>query len=415
MLKHKEKDVRSRVQIEVLERRQLMAGHGFVTQTNLLSDGFLSGVPADASLKNPWGISYFPGGPLWVSDNNAGVSTFYDGTGAKQGEVTIPGGGGASPSNPTGQVFAGGNMFFNGTPEQFVFVGEDGAITAWNSGTTATLVHDNSPGAVYKGLALAQNAAGQDEIFAANFRSGQIEVYDQNFNPTTVPGGFVDKRLPKGYAPFNVQNINGQLFVTYAKQNDQKHDDVSGAGHGFVDVFDTSGHLVRRFNHGSFLDSPWGVTVAPASWGNLAGDILVGQFGSGRIDVFKPKGGFVDFLRDQFGKPVVLDGLWGVVPGSGLPAADPNSIFFTAGSNSEADGLFGTLTFTAGPFKHKTVKTTPSLGAPTNGATGGQTGGTGGTIAGYSSGTGIGMGTGMGMGAMGMGTGMDMGGMPFMY
>ncbi|HXE51828.1 MAG TPA: TIGR03118 family protein [Tepidisphaeraceae bacterium] len=388
--------------VEPLERRQLLAAHGFVTQNNLLSDGFLSGVPADANLQNPWGVSFFPGGPLWVSDNATGMTTFYDGTGAKQGQVAIPGGGGANPSNPTGQAYAGGQMSFDGTPEQFVFVGEDGAISAWASGTTATLVHDNSPGAVYKGATIVQTGTG-DELFAANFRAGTVEVYDQNFNAMSVPGGFADKRIPKGYAPFNVQNVNGQLYVTYAKQDAAKHDDVAGPGHGFVDVFDASGHLLHRLQHGSFLDSPWGVAVAPSTWGSFAGDILVGQFGNGRIDVFNSKGHFIDVLRNQVGKPLAIDGLWAVTPGSGLPTADPNAIFFTAGPNRKKDGLFGDLTFTVGTFKHpkhqssgstSTTTTTTSPGSPvgqtggsTTGSTGQPGGSTGGTTVGNTGGS----------------------------
>jgi uncharacterized protein (TIGR03118 family) len=337
--------------VEKLESRQLLsASHMFITQTNLVSDQ--SGVAAhtNTNLVNAWGVSFAPGGEFWISANNSGFSLQYngDGSAAQPPMVTIPGGGGANPSNPTGQVFAGGTMTFNGAPEVFVFVGEDGGISAWNgSGTTATLIHDNSPGAVYKGATLATDSNGNTELLAANFRAGTVDAFDHTFTPVSLPAGaFQDKKIPKSYAPFNVQNIGGNIYVTYAKQNAQKHDDVKGNGHGMVDVFNSSGQLIRRFARGSFLNSPWGVAVAPSTWGSMAGDILVGQFGNGRVDVFNTKGNFINFLKTSNNKPLVIDRLWALTPGSGSATASVNTIFFTAGPDDEKHGLFGKLDLT---------------------------------------------------------------------
>jgi uncharacterized protein (TIGR03118 family) len=336
---------------EPLERRELLsATQFFVTQTNLVSNQTGVATNTDANLVNAWGISFAPGGEFWVSDNGTGASSQFDGTGAPAAPplVTIPPGGTATTANPTGQVFAGGTMTFNGTPEVFVFVGEDGGITGWNgSGTTATMIKDNSStGAVYKGATIAQDASGHTELFLANFNSGQIEAYDNTFTPVTLSStAFSDKKVAKGYAPFNVQAIGGDLFVTYAKQNAQKHDDVKGSGHGFVDEFDTSGNLVRRFARGGFLNSPWGVTVAPSSWGAIAGDILVGQFGSGRIEIYTSSGKARGFLKNDSNKPVTIDGLWALTPGSGSATASTSDIYFSAGPDDESNGLFGKLVF----------------------------------------------------------------------
>jgi uncharacterized protein (TIGR03118 family) len=360
--------------IERLEPRQLLSASPkvFVTQTNLVSNQASVAPVQDTNLINAWGVSFAPGGQFWISANNSGVSEQFNGDGSAGSPptVTIPGAGGASPSNPTGQVYAGGSMSFNGTPEIFVFVGEDGGITGWSgAGTTATMIHDNSAsGAVYKGATLAQDAGGNTDLFAANFRSGKIEEYDNTFTPVALSAGaFSDKKIPKGYAPFNVQNVGGDLYVTYAKQNSLKHDDVKGAGHGFVDVFDTSGHLVRRLAHGAYLNSPWGVAVAPTTWGAIAGDVLVGQFGSGNIDVFNTKGKFVQMLSTARKKPIVIDRLWALTPGSGAATLSTNSIFFTAGPNDENNGLFGKLDISSAAASSgpgTSPYTIPTVGSP---------------------------------------------------
>lgn len=345
------------VAIEGLEGRWLFSGgpNGFVTQTNLVSDGFVAANHVDGQLKNPWGVSFQPGGPLWISDNKSGVSTFYDQSGVEQGVVAIPGGGGGAGS-PTGQVFnptQGFAITKNGVtaPATFIFVGQDGGISGWNPAVdpnNAIIAVNNAPGgAVYKGATLGV-VNGNTELFAANFHAGTIEVYDDTFSSVPIGGGFHDRRIPKGFAPFNVQDINGQLYVTYAKQDATGQNDVGGAGNGFVDVYDTSGRLIRRLQHGKFLDSPWGVAIAPSTWGRFAGDVLVGQFRSGQIAIYNPKGGsFFGLLRDQTNKPVQIDHLWALTAGSGSPTGTPGALYFTAGVNNENDGLFGTLTFTA--------------------------------------------------------------------
>ena len=345
------------VVIEALEGRWLFSGgaNGFVTQTNLVSDGFVAANHLDPQLKNPWGVSFQPGGPLWISDNNSGLSTFYDQSGVEQGVVAIPGGGGGA-GNPTGQVFNAGAGFpitKNGVtaPANFIFVGEDGGISGWNPAVdpnNAVIAVNNAPGgAVYKGATLGA-VNGKTELFVTNFHAGTIEVYDDTFSSVPIGGGFRDRRVPKGFAPFNIQNINGQLYVTYAKQDATGQNDVGGAGNGFVDVYDTSGRLIRRLQHGKFLDSPWGVAVAPSTWGRFAGDILVGQFKSGQIAIYNAKGGsFLGLLRDQNNQPVQIDRLWTLTPGSGSPIGPPGALYFTAGVNNENDGLFGSFTFTA--------------------------------------------------------------------
>ncbi|HZL37374.1 MAG TPA: TIGR03118 family protein [Tepidisphaeraceae bacterium] len=361
------------VSVERLEGRLLMHGghHGldaFVTQTNLVSDGFVAAQNVDKNLINPWGVAFGPTSPFWISDNNSGLATLYDGAGTPQSlVVNIPGGGGAA-GNPTGQVFNGGPGFVvhegaKSGPAAFILVGEDGGISGWSPAVdthNAILAVDNSSvpdaanGAVYKGATLAPVSKGHSDLFVANFRAGTIEAYDDTFAPVHFSNGaFQDRHIPAGYAPFNVQNVNGKLYVTYAKQNDQKHDDVAGAGNGFVDVYNTRGKLLQRLQHGSFLNSPWGVTQAPASWGHLAGDILVGQFGSGNIDIFNRDGRFVGFLNDSTGAPVTIDGLWDITPGNatatnGGKAGSVSSIYFTAGLNHEQDGLFGSLTINNG-------------------------------------------------------------------
>jgi uncharacterized protein (TIGR03118 family) len=195
---------------------------------------------------------------------------------------------------------------------------------------------------VYKSLAFGVNING-DFIYAANFRDGTIDVFDRNYNPATTDGGFVDPNIPAGFAPFSITSIGGDLFVTYAKQNAQKHDDVAGPGNGFVDVFDTDGHLLRRFASRGVLNSPWGLARASFDFGRFSGDILIGNFGDGRINVFDSQGHFIDEIEDARGKPLVIDGLWTLTLGGGAKSS-PDTLYFTAGPNGETDGLFGTIT-----------------------------------------------------------------------
>ena len=339
----------------------LVAGSAFAAppgseyvQTDLVSDGAVPANTIDPNLKNPWGVAFFPGlSPFWVADNNAGVSTLYDGLGvpfAALPLVDIPTPAASIGGTPTGLV---ANIFFagfpvpntGGQPSFFIFDTEDGTIVGWTltSGTQAVIAVDNSAaGAVYKGLAIGINGQGKF-LYATNFHSGQVEVYDDNFEPATLSGSFTDPKLPKGYAPFGIQNINGSLYVTYAVQDAAKHDDVSGPAHGIVDIFDTNGNLIRRFLRHGHLNSPWGVAMAPASFRRFANDILVGNFGDGRIDAYDPvNGAFAGNIRDTANRPIVIDGLWTLTFGGAL-GSSPSTLYFTAGLNDEQDGLFGSI------------------------------------------------------------------------
>ena len=320
-------------------------------QNNLVSD--LPGVAAttDSALVNPWGLSSSATSPWWVSDNGTGLSTLYNGNGVKQGlVVTIPAPpGDTSPAAPTGQLFnsTAADFKVGATKSNFIFATEDGTIAAWASGTSAALEVDNSgSGAVYKGIALGNNGTG-NLLYAANFNSGKIDVFNASFGATTVPGGFVDPTLPAGYAPFNIENIGGSLYVTYALQDADKHDDVAGAGHGFIDVFDTNGNLQRRLVSGGSLDSPWGMALAPSNFGSFSGDLLVGNFGDGTIDAYTLTGSLVGELSGTSGNPLVIQGLWGLAFGNGANAGATNALYFTAGipgpDSIEDHGLFGDI------------------------------------------------------------------------
>ncbi|WP_425954943.1 TIGR03118 family protein [Xylanimonas sp. McL0601] len=313
---------------------------------NLVSDQPGVAALTDPDLVNPWGMSHGPTTPLWVSDNGTDLSTLYrtDQPPAPVTKVTavrvaIPGGGA-----PTGQVFNGGTSFIvpgTGMPARFIFAGEDGDLSAWNGGASAVLVA-HVKGAIYKGLALVQGSYGP-RLLAANFHDNRIDVFDTSFNRVHTTHAFHDRFLPKGYAPFNVAEFNGKVFVTYAKQDANREDDVAGPGHGFIDVFTTSGRFVDRFATHGVLNSPWGMAIAPASFGKLAGKLLVGNFGNGRIHAFDLRtGAMLGALRDRHGRVLSIDGLWGLTPGYSV-AGGTNSVLFTAGPDDEQHGLLGYL------------------------------------------------------------------------
>ena len=321
-----------------------------VDQTNLVSD-----IPGLAKLKDPdlvnaWGISSGPTLPFWISDNGTGLATLYSFPGSGPPAVskfpltvTIPPTAGGTTSAPTGQVFNGG-VGFGGA--KFLFDSEDGVISGWSGGTSAVVDKDFGSAAVYKGLAIFDPGHSDAVLYATNFRAGTVEAYDPNFDaPASVTGNFTDPNLPKGYAPFNDKVINGELYVTYAKQDADKHDDDAGAGHGFVDIFNLDGTLKARLISRGALDSPWGLQIAPASFGSFAGDLLVGNFGNGMINAYNPTTGtFVGTLDGTDGSPLVIDGLWGLTIGNGSAAGGSlDTLFFTAGPNHEMDGLFGSL------------------------------------------------------------------------
>jgi uncharacterized protein (TIGR03118 family) len=331
---------------------------GSFRQTNLRSDVPGLAPILDQNLKNPWGLSSSPSSPIWVSDNNAGVSTLYRGDGsAVPLIVTIPAPGSPIGGTPTGTVFNSTVSDFQVSMESktgkaaFLFATEDGTILGWNplvNPTSAIIAADNSAvpdsanGAVYKGLALG-SVSSNNYLYAANFRSGAVDVFDKNFHQVALAGSFADPSLPAGFAPFGVQNLGGQIFVTYAKQNAERHDDVKGPGNGFVDIFATDGTLVKRFASGGTLNSPWGLAMSPSTFGNFHGDILVGNFGDGRINAFTPAGGLRGQLKSETSAPIQIDGLWGLRFGNGGAGGDLNTLFFAAGINDEADGLFGKI------------------------------------------------------------------------
>ena len=262
-----------------------------VDRTNLVSD--IPGLAklTDPALVNAWGISFGPTSPFWISDNGTGLATLYSvpdsgpPSVSKLGlTVTIPPTAGGTTSAPTGQVFNGGAGFGGAV---FLFDSEDGAISGWNgSGTSAVVDKDFGSAAVYKGLAISNPGMSDAVLYATNFRAGTIEAYNSSFAPAGLPGNFTDPDLPLGYAPFNDKVINGELYVTYAKQDAEKHDDDAGAGHGFVDIFNLDGTLKERLISRGALDSPWGLQIAPSSFGSFAGDLLVGNFGNGMINAY---------------------------------------------------------------------------------------------------------------------------------
>jgi len=327
-------------------------------QTNLVAD--TSGATTtDPNLVNSWGISRSSGSPWWVSDNGTGLATLYNGnTGAIVPlVVTIPTGDpNASPTGtPTGQVYNGtqGFQVAKGAPAAFIFATEDGTISGWNSSanpSTALIMVNTKSASVFKGLALAtvNSPSGQsaDFLYAADFRKNRIAVYDTNFKPIHLFGdAFEDHRIPHGFAPFNVQNIGGNLYVCFAKQDDQKHDEVDGPGLGYVDVFSPTGRLLLRLQHGSWLNGPWGLAQAPSDFGQFSHDILVGQFGSGQILAFDPlTGDFKGWLFGTDNNPITIDGLWGIAFGNGAAAGPATTLYFAAGPGGESHGLVGTLT-----------------------------------------------------------------------
>jgi uncharacterized protein (TIGR03118 family) len=330
----------------------------FYNQVNLVSDNGAPGSRTNPNLVNGWGLAHTATGPWWVSSADKGLSIEYDGAGGQtEPDVIIPPAAGQTEGSPTG---ASGNdsaafaISANGksAPSLYVFTTEDGTIAGWNPAvdvTHAVKVVDNSAsGAVYKGGAIAVRKH-HALFYAADFHNGKVDAFDANFQPLSLPAGaFTDSHLPAGYAPFNVANVNGNLFVTYALQDAPAHDDVGGPRHGFVDVFTTAGSLVRRFASRGSLDSPWGIAVAPASFGLFSGDVLIGNFGNGKISAFNSKGRFQGFLTGSDGNPVEIPGLWGLGFGNGAQAGPTNTLYFAAGPDEESHGLFGTLT----PGKH---------------------------------------------------------------
>jgi uncharacterized protein (TIGR03118 family) len=386
--------------LESLEERRLLAAN--VLQTNLVSD--LPGVAQlqDPNLVNPWGISESGGSAFWISDNNAGVSTLYSQNSSNPVTinslvVTIPTPGdpfGAS-GTPTGTVFnidggAAGGFKLNGfttgpngspvpasLPAIFLFATEDGTLVGWNpgvqpqgfdparAGTYGVIAVDNSgnnftqpnpdlqTGAVYKAMTIATLAqpifqndpTSTTVLYVTNFRTGQVEAYDPGFNRINLPSGaFSDPNLPRGYSPFNIQVLGNQVYVTYARQDAARHDDVAGAGFGFVDRFNLDGSGGTRLVSRGALNAPWGLALAPSSFGTLAGSLLVGNFGDGTIHAYNASNGTpMGQLLDPDGAPIQIDGLWALRVGNGGAGGDSQTVYFTAGLDHEQHGLFGSL------------------------------------------------------------------------
>jgi uncharacterized protein (TIGR03118 family) len=311
-------------------------------QTNLTSD--VSGLAAntDANLKNPWGMAFSATSPFWASDQGTSKATLYNGAGAPQALVVT------TPPAPTGQVFNASSSFNlpTGGKALFIFDSLSGRIAGWNGaqGTTAATMFTATDGAVFTGLAINNNGSG-DFLYAADFANGRIDVLNANFALTTLPGTFTDPNLPAGFSPYNIQTVGGKLYVEYAKVDPVTHRPTTTANTGIVDVYDTNGNFLQRLATNTHLDSPWGITQAPASFGSFGGDILVGNFGDGTISAFDPLSGvFQGVLSDLSGSPIVNSGLWALnfrATGSGF---DSNALFFNAGIHDEADGLFGEIT-----------------------------------------------------------------------
>jgi len=338
----------------------------FYQQHKLVSDGAVAADHADANLVSGRGVAFNPFGPVWVAHNYSGTSTLYDGAGNPQPPaqplvVQIPSPTAATGGTPTGIVFNGsaGFVIAGGAASgsaKFIFATEDGVISAWAPNGDlhhALKIIDGSPhAAVYEGLALSAGGSGS-LLYAADFRNGRIDVFDANFMPVDV-GGFADPTIPLGYAPFGLQAIGGDIFVSYARQADARHDDVKGAGFGFINVFDPNGHLIRRVVSRGRLNAPWGMTVAPAGFGRFAGRLLVGNFGDGTINAYDlGSGAFVGRLKGPDHRPIQIDGLWGLAFGNGFAAQPVDTLFFAAGPFVEAHGLYGRIDLAPGDDRDK--------------------------------------------------------------
>jgi uncharacterized protein (TIGR03118 family) len=332
-------------------------GAGYL-QSNLAADQPGVALVQDPELIDPWGIAINPTGTFWLSARATDVSTVYSGDVTRTDgtrspfvksalTVTIPGG------RPTGQVFNGSNDFVvtSGTfsaPARFIFASDTGHITGWNAAVPPPVPSRNAqlkattPGAVYTGLAIGNNGSG-NLLYAADFHGGAIDVFDRTYTPITLAGSFVDPAIPADYAPFNIQNAGGKLYVTYARPQ-LKGDAVVRGGHGFVSVFDLDGNYLNRLLSKDHLNSPWGVALAPADFGEFSGALIVGNSGNGHINAFdSTTGEFLGRLRDNAGEPIQIDGLFGLEFGNGTVSGDRNALYFAAAPDGGQHGLFGSL------------------------------------------------------------------------
>jgi uncharacterized protein (TIGR03118 family) len=322
---------------------------------NLVSDLPNTADHQDANLVNPWGISFSATSPFWISNNHSGTSTLYDTSGTPLPLVVkIPTPTAGSGGAPTGTLFNGSQSFVgpNGKPANFIFCTEDGTIVGWNSGdqTQAKVLIDNSAaGAIYKGCTLG-SSPDAPILYAADFHNGRIDAWGGDLKPIQNANAFKDPAVPAGFAPFNIQTLNKTLYVTYAKQDDNKKDDVPGAGNGYVSTFDAAGTLLKHLIEKGNLNSPWGVAIAPDGFGDFAGKLLVGNFGDGAINAFDAgDGGLSGTLHDTADKPIAIPGVWALAFGNGGRGGDPATLYFTAGTGGpngealETHGLFGSI------------------------------------------------------------------------
>jgi uncharacterized protein (TIGR03118 family) len=352
------------------------AAMGF-TDTALVSNNnaiLATAKTIDANLKNPWGIAVAPGAPFWIADNNSNLSTLYSGIGANETQaitgspnigIAIPASAAGVQANPTGQVYNGDGGFLIPTSHGqesavFIFDGEGGTIAAWanDSGATAVTAYDDGVAnagnhAVYKGLAIG-TVGGATYLYATDLHNNKVDVFDTNFaKPAAMQGKFVDPSIPAGFVPFGIQALNGNLYVTFAKQDSAKHDETTGAGLGYVDVFDFSGNLVSQFASAGALNAPWGIALAPAGFGSLQGDVMIGNFGDGTISIFSPNAtalaNFEGPLMSTAGEPITFPGLWSLAFGNGDADKPVTTLFYTAGFADQTDGVFGGITLTSNP------------------------------------------------------------------
>jgi uncharacterized protein (TIGR03118 family) len=331
----------------------------FYSNTRLVSNGAVPANFTDEHLKNAWGVAFNPQGFVWVADADGNVATLYDGTGRPSPQptplvVAVPGPDG-TPGNPTGIVFSGGTDFVvtqGGVsgPARFIFATEQGNLAGWAPNVDATNAvfvpkdPTDTDEAVYTGLALSGNGTTH-LLYAANFLQGRIDVFDGTFKHVNVPGRFRDPHMPGRFSPFGIQAINGDLYVTFAKQDASGEEEVQGPSLGFVDVFDPEGQLLRRVVTRGPLNAPWGLALAPTSFGKFGGALLVGNLGDGVINAFGPlTGKWLGSLRDRNNKRLRIDGLWGIQFGNGILGQKTNQLFYASGPNDEEDGVYGVIT-----------------------------------------------------------------------
>ena len=316
--------------------------------TTLVANQIGKAPNTDGNLQNAWGLVAGATSTFWISANHTGFSTLYNGLGAQitpPSPVVVPATSGTGPGSPTGITTNPSKTDFlvGGSAAIFLWATEDGGIAAWKGGPSAFITFTAKDGAVYKGIAIAGN--GTDlRLYAADFHNGKIDVLDNTFAPTTVSGRFADPTMPARFKPFNIMNLQGNLYVAYAVREDDGDDEVAGDGLGFVDVFDADGFLIERVASRGKLNAPWGMAIAPAGFGRFSNHLLVGNNGDGRINAYDLKNfSFDGQLGRPNGRSLTIDGLWGLSFGNGFQHQPTDTLFFTAGPNEETNGLFGTI------------------------------------------------------------------------